>query len=414
MTPMIADDFSYCFSWVDSSRITSPLQIPASMAVHRVLTNGRVVAHGLVQLILLFPKLLFNVLNAANAVLLMLLFRRFFQERKPSQQLLLLLCAALLIWNELPAFGQVVLWLDGAINYSWGISLFLLFLWPYVALYRGLPRKTGLARDLLFFLCAFAAGAYSENGSLAAIFIAAVLTAAVLLREKKLLPRPLAGLLAAGLGYVFLFSAPAMSGRSAGADPSAIAKNLALILRLSWEHLLPLFLLFAAALTVCLLVKADRRQIFLACVLFCGGIGSLSAFIFAAYFTERHFCFTVFFTVLAVLVLFSALLEQGRRLLPSITAGCLAMVFLFQFPLGALDIAVTFRHARQRQAQIDAALAAGETEVYLEVYNPATPYSAAYRLEDLNLEETNVWPNWSLADYYGLEKVHGVLTEPAE
>ena len=53
MTPMLADDYSYCFSWADNRRITSPLQIPASMAVHRQLTNGRVIPHALVQLVLL-------------------------------------------------------------------------------------------------------------------------------------------------------------------------------------------------------------------------------------------------------------------------------------------------------------------------------------------------------------------------
>ena len=71
LTPLVADDYSYCFSWVDSGRITSPLQIPASMAVHRQLTNGRVIPHALVQLVLLAPKLLFDLLNAGAAVLLL-------------------------------------------------------------------------------------------------------------------------------------------------------------------------------------------------------------------------------------------------------------------------------------------------------------------------------------------------------
>ena len=143
LTPMIADDYSYCFSWVDSTRITSPLQIPASMAVHRELTNGRVLAHALVQLILLAPKALFNVLNACSAVLLLRLFDRYYADRDLGQRLLLTLLGALLLFNRMPAFGQVALWLDGSINYSWGILLFLLFLWPYAALWLGREQKGG-------------------------------------------------------------------------------------------------------------------------------------------------------------------------------------------------------------------------------------------------------------------------------
>ena len=48
LTPMVADDYSYCFSWADDTRIRSLAQIVPSMTVHRELTNGRVLTHGLV------------------------------------------------------------------------------------------------------------------------------------------------------------------------------------------------------------------------------------------------------------------------------------------------------------------------------------------------------------------------------
>ena len=414
LTPMIADDYSYCFSWVDSRRVTSPLQIPASMAAHRVLTNGRVVAHGLVQLILLAPKALFDLLNACNAALLFLLFSRFLREREPRRLLLLLVCGALLLWNGMPAFGQVVFWLDGAVNYSWGISLFLLFLLPYASLYLNGPSKRRPLRDLAFLVLSLAAGAYSENGSLAALFAAFCLTLLSSLRERRFFWRPAAGLVLGAVGYGFLMSAPATAGRSAGMDLSLVAKNVKTILTLAREELLPLFLLFAAALALCLLLKADRRRLVLAAVLFLAGLGSLSCFFFATYFVPRHFCFTVYFTVLACLLLFSALLEKGRAQLPVLTAAVMAVLFVFNLALGGLDVAVIHQQFRRREAQIREALAAGEARVCLEIYQPSTRYSAAWGLEDLNLEETNIWPNWSLADYYGIDSVLGVLPDSAD
>ena len=120
LTPHIADDFGYMFSLADGSRIEHLSQIIPSMADHAKSTNGRLSAHSLVQLSMLFPAWVFDVVNALMCVGLVWGIEglsRGEQKRSP------LLAAALLcgIWFFLPAFGQVMLWQDGAINYLWSI-----------------------------------------------------------------------------------------------------------------------------------------------------------------------------------------------------------------------------------------------------------------------------------------------------
>ena len=410
LTPLVADDFSYSFSWADDSRIRSLGQIGDSMAVHRQLTNGRVLTHGLVQLLLMLPKGVFNLLNAGNTLLLAFLFLRHFPAEDGRRGAFLLLTGAFLIWNFLPVFGQTFLWLDGAVNYSWGISLFLLFLWPYTARYLELPRKASVLGKVLFFPLAFAAGAWSENGSVATLFIALCLLLLLLHREKKLPALLTAGFLTACLGFVFLMSAPAMQGRASDFSLSAIGANMVQILSLARSLLLPLYLLYATALALCLLAGGDRKKVLLSAVFFLAGLGSLSSFFFAVYFAQRHFCFTVLFTVLAILLLLSALLENGKRLFPALLAAGLAVLFVFNFSLGLLDIGATYLQSRERAAAIAAAKAAGEQEIWLEVYLPATGYSAPYLLTDLE-PESDLWPNDSMARYYGLEAIHGQYPE---
>ena len=413
LTPMAADDYSYCFSWVDNARMRSILQIFPSMAVHRQLTNGRVVAHFLVQLVLLAPKVLFNILNACAAVLLLRLFERYFPGRSPWQQVLLTALGALLLFNQMPSFGQVALWLDGSINYSWGILFFLLYLLPYASLWLGEQEDAGPLKRLGFLLLALLVGAYSENGSLATLFAAFCLTLLAVLREKKLRPLPLAGLVLGLVGYVFLMTAPATGSRSAGFSVTAIARNFKYIAGVAKTDLLPLFLLFAAALALCFLFGADRRRIVLAAVLFLAGLGSLASFVMARYFVPRHFCFTVYFTALACLILLAALLEKGRPILPSLVAAVMAVFFAFNFSQGALDIGVVYLHARQREAMIHEALAAGETSLQVPLHESATRYSAVQGLDDLDTQDGRAWPNCSVADYYGLDSILGVPPEEA-
>ena len=409
LTPMIADDYSYCFSWADNARITSPLQIPASVQVQRQLTNGRVVAHALVQLILLAPKALFNLLNACSAVLLLWLFGGYFRERSDWQRVLLTLIGSLLLFNCTPAFGQVALWLDGSVNYSWSVVLFLLFLRPYAASWLGREEKRSLPQTLGFLLSALLAGAYSENGSLATLFAAFCLSLLTALRDRKLSWRLPAGLTLGLAGYLFLMTAPATAGRAAGA--SSLARNLKYLVALTRTELLPLFLLFAMALALCLLLRVDRKRLVLAAVLFLAGLGSLTSFVFARYFVPRHFCFTVYFTVLACLILFSALLEKGRPVLPALTAAVMAVLFAFNLAQGGLDVYVIHAHYQQREDTIRTALAQGQRDLQVLLYEPSTRYSAAQGLEDLNTVDSEAWPNCRVADYYGLDSILGVAPE---
>ncbi len=405
MTPMVQDDFTYCFSFADQSRITRIGQIPASMAAHRQHANGRLAAHTMVQLLLLCPKLLFNLLNAGNAVLLALLFRRYFPALRGGAAVFALAVGGMLIWNYSPAFGEAFLWLDGSINYAWGMSVLLLFLWPYAADYLEIPRKRSLAYNALFLLLAFLAGGYSENGSLAMLFAAGCLFLLLLLRRRRLPLLLLAGLLAAALGYFLLMTAPAVASKSAGHSASVLGANAVKVLTQTRTVLLPLYVLYALLVTACLHFGADRRRLLLSGILILAGLASLSTFVFAVYFEKRHFCFTTVTAALACLLPLSELLVLPRtRLLPKLCAGFLSVLFLFNLASGLVDITVDYSKALRREAAVRQAVEAGDTELTLEEHLCATPYGVSFVLSDNKRD----WPNLSIARYYGFEAVNAI------
>ncbi|MBR1456238.1 MAG: hypothetical protein IJ594_03640 [Oscillospiraceae bacterium] len=408
LSPMVDDDFSYCFSWADVSRITSISQIPASMAMHRQLTNGRVFAHAVVQLLLIRPKAAFVLLNACNAALLCFLFYRYFRRLPAGQAALLLAIGAMMLWNYTTDFFRIFLWLDGSVNYSWGISLILLYLWPYVTAYLGEAQKSAWWRTALFLLLSLIAGGYSENSSLAALFIACVLTLVVAVREKRVSWRLLAGIAAAVVGYAFLMSAPATAGRAGEFSFSALANRLRQMVDYCQKNLSAPYLIYAAALALALTLKADRRRIFLSVLFFVAGLASLAAFLFAFYFTDRHCCFTVFFTVLATLLLLGALPEKKQKLPAALLAGCMAVCFAFNFVSGGLDILVGYGKAREREQLIREAREAGVTELALPCYSAATKYCGTFYL----FPDPDAWPNDSAALYYGFDALTGLEETP--
>lgn len=410
LTPMLADDFSYCFSWADVSRVRSLAQIVPSMAVHRQVTNGRVFTHGLVQLLLIGPKAIFNLLNALFAALLLRLFERLLSPAlSEGKRALLLALAALALWDMTPVFGQVFLWLDGAVNYGWGVVLFLLFLLPFTE--RWLHRGPRLApwQIPLYGLLGFLAGTWSESGAPSVFLMGLVLLFALAQRERKLDPGLLFGLVCELAGILFLALAPATQGRAGGGFQLALLPaKLGQVLLFTLRNLWPLYLFYALCLVAALAAHIERDRLRLSLLLLFGGLCSLGAYALALYVTYRHLCLAVCFTLLAALLLLGELLAKGRPLLPRIAAALLALAFLYLFPRGLLDIGVTYKHSLEREAVVAEALANGEREARLQIYVPATRYSAAYKLEDL-YPEADVWPNYSLAAYYGLDAVVGYL-----
>ena len=406
LTPLCADDFSYSFSWYDNSRITSVAQIIPSMVVHRQLTNGRVFSHGLVQFFLMLPKPVFDVFNAVNAVLLCILAGRLLSPSEKEKNTTVLLVFFLILWIFLPAFGENFLWLDGSINYSWGLTILFLFLWPFLADTLGLSRRKDLWITLLTFPLSFVAGAYSESGSLCTIFLA-VCCIILLWRDKKRFPLLHAiWVLTACAGFLFLMSAPATAGRSGGGGLSAIANNCKVILTSAEGNLFLPYILFAILLGMCLSVKADKRRILLAVLFFTANLASLISYVFALYFANRHFCFPGFFTALSCALLLSALPTKSSAMFKKALIGALLVFFVLRFATGMLDVAVSYHKGQERNVIIASALQSGESSVTLEAYLPSTSFGTIYQL---SYDDPQTWPNTSIADYYGLETVYGIL-----
>ena len=108
--------------------------------------------------------------------------------------------------------------------------------------------------------------------------------------------------------------------------------------------------------------------------------------------------------LLATVLLLAGLCHAERSVFSSVVLACLSVLFLLQFPVGVLDVAISWHKHQLRVQQINTALAAGQRSVVLENYYPYTAYAVPF---ELNPENPTVGPNINIADYYGLEAVLG-------
>ena len=408
LTPMVSDDFAYCFSFADWTRIRHVGQIIPSMAEHRNVTNGRVIVHGLVQLLLLLPRPVYCALNALNAVLLCALIRRMIALPSRKQEMVILLFGICFFCCFLPAFGENVLWLDGSLNYFWGLSCSLLFLFPFLMDYLALPHHESVFLSVMRIFLAFVFGTWSENASLVFLFLAVCLYLLQWIKTRQFRLFPLFWIVAAMAGYVFLIAAPATAGRAGASSVSVIGYNFRVLFQAARDYLLWPLLILAVLFALAVSYHVEKRLLIASALLFVGALLTHLSYTFAAYFVPRHLCTTVFLLMLAAVLLLAGLCRVDRPVFSCVALACLSVLFLLQFPVGVLDVAVSYHKQQLREQQIDTALAAGQRSVVLENYYPYTAYAVPF---ELSLSDPSVGPNINIADYYGLDSVLGLDAE---
>jgi len=404
LTPLVSDDYAYCFSFVDWERIESVGEIFPSMKMHREYANGRVVAHFFAQLFLLMPKSVFNVVNALCTTAIFFLMLSICGFDKPGKSLFLLLSAFMLIWYFTPDYGQVFLWLDGSCNYSWAIFFSLVFLYPYFRLYTKAEAFPKSWAAIAFLVVSPLAGAYSESASCAMLFMAFCFLVLSRIRHKKTPLILVIGFVLACAGFLYMMTSPIEASAKAVFSPGQVLFNFNYIFMSFRYYQAGIYCIFAAVLALALMLKADKERIILAVLFFAGGFVSAAVFSFSSYFPPRALCPISCYTTLAIILLVSALWDKGEQQKLGIAAAVMGTLFIFELVTGVYDIARTYDQSVQREAIVAQAKAQGENHVALPAYDTLTKYSAPYGLEDVH-EYSGNWVNMNMAKYYKFDYV---------
>ena len=401
MTPYLVDDFHYMLSFQTDERITSIWQIIPSMWAHAHSMNGRLVAHSLAQLSLMGPKWIFNIVNSLVYALQVWLICRLSRGAKRNNYISVgVFCA---LWLYTKAFGQVNLWVDGSCNYLWGIVFALIFLLPYADSFLHDRQLSGIKR-WLFPVFAFAAGAYSESTSFAAVGMAfLLLLLEVVVQRKKLDLYKFITLFIAGCGYLSIYLAPAQwANKSVELTGAILLDNFSRSIEVygSFSVLLGIF---AVLVLLNLISNTDRNRIWLAAVLLAGSVFANLIMVAAVEYPERSSLPVCVFIVSAVAVLAGNLSGQYKVLCAAIVAYGLVIT---AFPLytGVMDIYQCHRKQVDNETHIAACIEQGNLDVTIPHVYGSTQYSGFYGMRYLTADPEE-WPNWQMALYYGLNSI---------
>ena len=406
LTPYICDDFTYRINFLTKEPLGSFLEIFESMYAHSYKMNGRLISHGLAQVFMLLPPLVFDIVNAAVFAGTLLLAVRLGTGERNGLFLLLSLC---LFWNFLPVFGQVVLWQVGALNYFWSLTALLLFVTPQ--LLRFLEGRELLKKKwhwAAFCVYGFFFGWYSEIASFVGLcMVPCLLVLDVLMNRRKLQLYRFLPVLTGAMGYIVMLSMPAQSANKAAAlTPELLMQRFTVCNEMLKEYLLVLLILFGIMFLSALVTKGPRKTTAVSALFALAGVCANYMPLAASYYPERCLCVPVLMLIMAILFLWTPI-SRGR----GFHNFCLACLLIFCLTVpnglrGCRDILSCHRQHVRREQFISEAIKNGERDVVANVVIPETPWSGYWGIRDLT-EDPETWPNHSMAGYYGLDSLIG-------
>ena len=417
MTILLVDDYSYCFSFADSSiRITSPDQIIPSMQAHYYTMNGSLISHGLVQFILMLPPIVFDVLNAIVFCLLCYLVYEYVWKQQNDRHNAFIFSVVLAsLWVFVPAFGQVFLWLDGSVNYLWSLTALLFYIRPAI---RNWPLKRKPCFWILYLMAGFIMGGLSETISFAVMgmYILLMLYAA-LMNHKGLQLWRIAPVFTMMPGYIFMVSGPGTRKSKIGTDVKTAARFIKAVNQ--YASALKWLLLFWVVMVVFIITLqglTDRIWQSSIWLVLSAGMNCMHGI--TSSYPERSMIGVTVFLIIADGLLLSELFEKAHlpahdpasilyKLLSNLICSLVLMEAVILFLPGTYDIYSTWRQMQKNENYIINEVAAGNREIEIYSVQTSTRFSGAHGLKYIDIHTPDSWPNESMARYYGADKISG-------
>lgn len=420
-----SDDFRYRFIYdtpgnplPTTKKISSLWDVIISMINHWKLCNGRVVAHGLLQMVMPFGKLFFRIFNSLVYVSLgFLIYKHSVYGKKSNLSLLVLVYIGM--WFFLPQFGLSVMWASGAANYLWCAAIMLSFMLPYrmYAANGADSVKDSWKNAVLMGLFGIFAGCTNENTGGGVVLICTLFILFYKIKGFKIPKWSWIGVITAVCGVVLLLAAPGNYRIDSKASFAEILIRFKDVIVKTETLAFWLFVIIAVVLILALLDKSRHTKLginwLVPLIYFVGSAAMISVLAFAAMRPER-----TWFTAIVLLIVIAGWLYSEIKFSDVkpyiITASkwgltaVFTIVFLISFNKEFSAVKSTYDQIKPGLEAIEQAVEKGENEVEIPLVTPSDskydPYNGALYAGDSPTLLVNAW----MEKYYGIEKITGV------
>lgn len=410
-----SDDFKYHFFFDtmgtphEGTHRMRVWEVFSSMVNHWKLCNGRIVAHGALQLALMLGKTGFKVLNSGMFVLLgLLIYLHASYGKRKSPLLLIFIYVGL--WFFLPQFGMTVLWASGAANYLWNTVLILAFMLPYrVYLMKQKGMEDSFRGLILMGILGVFAGCTNENSGGAMVLLGLMYIGLYYYHKIPVPKWAFSGMLGGILGIILLLTAPGnyrISSRTDFAGLVERGKQIAAVTKKELTFFGIIF--FAILLAFCVFRKKIGKTPFekLPFLYVLAGMASIVVLVFSAMQPERTWFIGTVFFLIAAAYLYGELISLSDTVF-GVLAVVMVLSFAYSFQMEYRKIDATYVQVREGVERIEQAVQNKESSVTIPIVTPSDSKYDAYNGTSYVKGPADDWMNAWMARYYGIQAIYG-------
>lgn len=427
---LTADDFIYHFFY-DGPSVTehtrpfhSIFDIFASQYNHYFMWNGRILAHSFVQIMMQFPKGVFDVVNTFVFLGLLILIKQIVQTlTKEKLPIFLEFLVAIALWFFLPLPGTTIYWISGAGNYLW-MSIFYLSFMLFGL--KNLEKNNSVWIIIGAIVLGFLAGTSSENSGPSVVIMLVLFGAYYLRSFKKIKIWHILGIIFSMLGSLLIILSPASQGRGDKNTILLLMIKFIDILKLIKHNSMPLMITFAVVVILALIVKVlDKKDYVNLVILFIGFLASLFSLMlspvgplevisgsYRAFFGPY-----VFMIIMMAYMLYRVYQRSNVFKLNSVKWVITALsliVFAVSFSRAYSDIHSDYVIQTNNVKKIESAKADGKKEVTIKILPNFENAGKTNQYNSINytantLEDPGSWMNVWMAKYYGIKSISGTF-----
>ncbi len=407
LTPLLADDYSYGLN-LANKKLTGIIDIYNYQIWHYFNWGGRTIAHTFAQTLLMFPKAIFNIVNSiiyTCLVYLIYLHGKLNRREKNSRNSYLILLIHLILWFIIPVFGQSFIWLIGSCNYLWTTVIVVYFL----LLFRKNEKENKWYKIIIMFLIGILAGWTNENTSagLIVILFSTLIIDKITTKKWNLTKTKVAGIVGSLIGFVLMICAPGNYVRNAAFkdDTFIIIKFIKRAIDITGNaeiYILPLIIAIIILISLKIYHKKNIEKEVTPFIL--GGFAATYSMVASPQFPERSWTGVIVYLIIALVILVYDF-EKIHRIYKFILVDLciiLSIIFIGEYLNAARDINNLRNTWNEREKIIEKS---NKNQIFkFYRYETTNNKNPSYGLSDIG-NDYKVWPNSSIAKYYGIKGI---------
>lgn len=409
--------FSTVYGEVPSRIANNLSDVLISLKNMYLMHTGRIIVHGILSVLLILNKTIFNILNSLVFTILCFILMNLATKKEKSllNRILIIILIFPMLWETLPVFSETILWTSGALNYLWPAVFTIFYINVHFEKLEG--KRDKKSDKYILPILGLIGGLLHEVVGVVVVSTIFFVLVYEYIKLKKINFTFLSSMISTFIGFLLILLAPGTSARNELATAGNMEYTLISGLRTAFDNFMQtinlnivMFIVIAICIILFLIKIIKNRKILMEDITYFKFFSYIfsATLVYIAMIVSKEFFMRVCFIpyILFVLAFFEGISVINIKYVKEILLTLLIIVFSYNAYFSILETVQLSKKQysswEQREEYIQSEVEKGNKDIYVDKFDVETNTYTYYGEISTSKSYT---ANKSMATYYGLDSI---------